>query len=841
MTIRRAKLPRSAKLPSMRLLMASLGIVLLPIGISASGQAQTQSESPPPPGDAPVVAPAKTSDTPPIAPQAPQDDPAKTAPASTKPALPASGNGQYVVEFNRSPVISHRLKLNGIYDEARIQFTRPRNWQTTKDARLMLRFRHSPALYATRSNLTVIVNGTNVGSVPLNYKQGELGTSVYPIPARILQDYNEVVIAALQNNSPTCTQDPFDPSLWTEVLPDSKLVFDYQTQPIDLDFSRYPYPLFDTLSLEPNRIAYRLPEGPDETWLTGTARLQATLGRLAQYRPLETRVLPASQPMQPGERLVVIGTPKQQPSLTELKLPVTIKDGQILDDKQQPLSPDVGVLMLTTSTDGKNLLLVATGNGPAGVSKATQFLVQARDRQIGTGQVIFVNQVDPVPPPPAREWPAFLPLRNTFQVKDLKDYNGKPIGDITVRGSDAPIVELDFKALPDERFDPTGTVNLLFSYSAQVNTATSLVEVQLDGVPVFGKRLDSNTGALRDRLTVPLPTQNIKPYSKLQVRFQLDPRERRSCNRVTDQQLWGTIHSDTQFELTRHQSVKLPDLQLLQYGYPFAGPQDLSNTAIALPDNPTAADVSVLLEFATRMGRLSKADAVQFNVYRGSQLPDAEKNDKHLVAIGTQSQFPIPQAWQTGGFLLKEDSSRQRQESKITTLPDDQGIVKQIISPWNANRVLMVLSGQTEQGLMQLRDLFKNDDLFFQLREDTVLIKANLDNPSPDSRLAYTLEAFRNTPQTQEITDQSGAEKWWTFFRSSWFWIAPATLVAALLLYGVFQALLNRAGRQGAIEKPDLGKPDLDPLNLAKSDPDPLNPDSLHPDDSASSIPPVEK
>ncbi len=806
---------RKATLLQTRILTASLWALLLPVGGSLPGQAQIDAKTDAKTDGPPVVPPAKTSDALPLP---PQGNPAPTDLA--KPVLPAGGGSQYVLEFNRSPVIGHRLKLHGIYDEARIQFTRPRNWQT-KDARLLLRFRHSPALYATRSNLTVIVNGTNVGSVPLNYKKGELASSVYPIPARVLQDYNEVVIAALQNNSPTCTQDPFDPSLWTEVLPDSKLVLDYQPQAIDLDFSRYPYPLFDTLSLEPNRIAYRLPETLDETWLTGTARLHAALGRLAQYRPLETRVLQPGETAQPGERLVVIGTPTMQPSLAQLKLPLAIKAGQLLDQQQQPLPPDVGVLMLTPSSDGKNLVLVATGNGVAGVAKATQFLVQARDRQIGTGQTIMVKQLDAVPSPPPRDWPAFLPSQNAFQFKDLKDYNSRPLSDITVRGADAPVVEVDFKALPDDRFDPGSTVNLLFSYSAQVNTLTSMVEVQLDGVPITGKRLDSDKGALRDQLMIPLPAERVKPYSKLQVRFQLDPRERRSCNRATDQQLWGTVHADTKFEINRHQSVQIPDLQLLQYGYPFAAPQDLSSTAIALPDRPTPTDVLVLLGFAERLGRLSRAESLQFNVYRANQLPEAEKQDKHLVAIGTQAQFPLPQAFQAPGFRLQDLFARQREQSTITTLPDDQGVVKEIVSPWNSKRVLLALSGQTDQGLQQLRALFSQDDLFFQLRADTVLIKANRERPSPYERQTYTLEALQNSPQTQEITDQTPQAQVFRLIQNSWFLLAPGTLIAALVLYGVFQTYLNRVGRKGAIGPESL--PPFEASTASPADQPPAN------------------
>lgn len=172
----------------------------------------------------------------------------KTRPDLALPSLPgapptvdAPPAGQYILEFNRSPVVGNRFSLRGIYDEARLGFTRPRDWEI-KSVKALIRYRHSPALYATRSNLNILINGTSVGSVPLNRREGEIGKVVFDVPVALIQNYNELTIGVLQNNSPTCTQDPYDPSLWTEILPDSKLTFDFKPQPIALNFDRYPYP-----------------------------------------------------------------------------------------------------------------------------------------------------------------------------------------------------------------------------------------------------------------------------------------------------------------------------------------------------------------------------------------------------------------------------------------------------------------------------------------------------------------------------------------------------------------------------------------------------------------------
>ena len=746
----------------------------------------------------PLVAQAQGASESSSDPSAPTEvSPAQSpAPAATF-ALPTSANipvieppeaGQYVLEFNRSPVVGNRLKLESIYDEVRLGFTRPRNWEP-KSVKVLLRYRHSAALYASRSNLTVLVNGTSIGSVPLNKPRGEIGSVAFTVPANLIQDYNEVVVAALQNNSPTCTQDPYDPSLWSEILPDSKVVFDFQPQPIAMDFSRYPYPVYDTLSLQTNQVAYLLPQDLDETWLTAATRYQASLGRVAEYRSLDTRVVESLDEVDENDRLIVIGTPGNQSAIADLDLPLPLNNGRLLDAKQKELPPDVGVLMLTTTADSRVPVLVATGNGEAGVAKAVQFLAQSQDQKIGTGNVIFVNQVNDIPAPSPRNWPGYLPVEDNFQLKDLKTFDGKAFEDVTVRGSHAPALEFDFRSLPDDNVLPGSSMVLQYSYGPQTNPVTSLVEVELDDVPIDGRRLTSVNGANRQEFRLELPSERIKPNSKIQVNFRLDPRERRSCSRVTDQQLWGTIHADTSFDLNRENVTRLPDLELFRYGYPFTAPQDLSNTAIVLPDQPERSDILLLLETSERLGRLSKAESLQLSTYRDSQLPPETRSSAHLIGIGTYNDFPLSEVFESKGFSLNSASVRQWQQSQIQANPDEGGVIKQIVSPWNEERVLLALTGQATEGLDQVRDLLDQDSLFYQLQGDTVLISANTNNPSPYDANDYNLEFLRESPQRQIVGDE---RSWLLLLRNNWFVLVPALVVAALILYSVAQLYLRR-------------------------------------------------
>lgn len=791
------------------------------IGLAQDAGVQKQEDQlirefapPPAPPPAPVYRPAPApvpADPPAPAPAAPDSPP----PASPQPAPPAAPAGDrpppaparsgplsnYVLEFNRSPIVGNGLRLRGTYAESGLGFTRPRSWNL-QSARAVIRYQHSPALVANRSNLTVRVNGVSVGSVPLNRKASQIGELTVNVPISAIQNYNQITLIAQQNNVAEGCSDPFDPTLWTEVLPDSKLVFDFYPQAIPLDLSRYPYPFFDNLELDAANITYLLPRAADSPWLTAAAQFQAGMGRLAEFRPMNTLTVKSLGQAKPDQQLVIIGTPDQQPALKSLKLPYTLVNNQLVDGSKTALPEDVGLVMLTTLREGQVPVLVVTGNGTEGVAKAVNFLLQPRQRQLGTGSAVLVDQLAEVPSPPVRQWSRYLPEANNFQLKDLKNPAGKPWEDITVRGAYTPPIEFDFRALPDDQFQRGSSMRLIYSHSPQVNPRLSTVEVRLDGAPIGSRKLTREDGATRDTLTVDLPADLIKPTSKIQVAFNLVPRELGACGRMTDQQLWGKVHQDTRFDLKRQVSVQLPNLQLLQAGYPFAAPQDLSTTAIVLPDAPTNTEVLTLLQVSERLGRLSESETIKLRAFTGNSVPEEVRDQSHLMGIGTRDRFPFSDALQSRGFQLDQFLTRRTDGSRIQTLPDTGGVVKQVISPWNRDRVLLLLTAQDPAGLDMVRNVFKKDSLFFQLKDDTMVVNTTDKTPSDFDPDAYSVSFFQQADQHRRLDNASPLGKISRFLQSHWYLLPTGTILSALLIYGIAQLYLKRvANPQGAMKK----------------------------------------
>ncbi|HYX14705.1 MAG TPA: cellulose biosynthesis cyclic di-GMP-binding regulatory protein BcsB [Nostoc sp.] len=703
----------------------------------------------------------------------------------------------YTLEFNRSPIVGNRMRLRGVYSEGRLAFTRPRGWKLDRGkVQALIRFQHSPSLYANRSNLTVLLNGISVGSVPLNRKESQVGQVLFNIPPKLLQDYNEVTLVAQQNNTLECS-DPSSPDLWTEILPDSKLIFNYERQPIPLNFSRYPYPFFDEFGLETNQIAYLQPSQVDQSWLTAAARLQAALGRIADFRPIQTSVVSDVANVKANDRLIIIGTPNEQPSLNTWKnLPLKVVSNQILDRDNNPVPDETGVLIVTKTEKSGVPVLIATGNSAKAVEKATQFLSQPDLRKMGTGQVVFVETLKEASTPGLRQWPHYLPEQNSFKLGDIKtQVNGEPFSDVTVRGIGAPPVEIDFRALPDDRFLRGSSMNLAYSYGPQVNPRTSAIEVLLDGVFIGGARLDSESGETRKNLKVNLPENLIKPNSKLQVFLRMNPREpfdKQNCLQPPDQQLTGTVHSDTSFDLKREISTQLPDLNLLKFGFPFAAPQDLSQTAIVVPQIPSKTDVLTLLAFSERLGRLSQADAVKLNVYTPDALPTQARKNDHLVGIGTREDFPFPEVFNSTGFNLSQAYSRSSANAVVQTPQDTQGMIKQIISPWNSDRVVLALTSQTETGLERVRQVLNQDPWFFQLKKDTVLISSDQKDPVSYDADAYQLQFFQSAPNTRRLENTTILSKASRFLQENWLLLPVGIFSVSLILYGILQLYLKR-------------------------------------------------
>ncbi|MEO0405954.1 MAG: cellulose biosynthesis cyclic di-GMP-binding regulatory protein BcsB [Cyanobacteria bacterium P01_A01_bin.135] len=701
---------------------------------------------------------------------------------------------QYVLEFSRSPVVGNRLRLESVYPETRLGFTRPRHWNV-QSAKAIVRYQHSPALLADRSSLTLRLNDTSIGSVPLDRPESRIGEAVFDIPPNLIQDFNDLAMVAVQHTSETCSN-PSNPAIWTEILPDSKLLFTFSTEPVPLDLSQFPYPFIDPLNLNPNRISFLAPEAYNDSWLTSLSRFQVAAARMSDLQSLETQLVEDTDSLTWNDNLMVMGTPEEQPMLKDMDLPFKLVNNRILDGDNTALPDGTGLLILTSVNDGAVPALVITGNDSAGVEKAIQLLSQPGDRQVLTGQTMLVTNVSDTADT-RDEWPGYLPRQQQkFQLSDLELANGESVKDITVYGALPPVINVPFKAPPGETYLRGSRMTLNYSYSRQVNPRTSAVEVKLDDVSIASRKLDDWRGG-RKSFTLDLPPTLIRPDSTMTVNFILDPRDSELCGPETDDQLWATLHSDTSFNLKHETVFELPDLGLLRAGFPLAAPQDLSQLAIALPKFPKPSEVSTLMAFTKRLGKITTSDAV--NLVVTTDEAAASNSQRHTVGIGLRERFPLPEVLQQGSFQLPGNLTRVVNESEAQSASSYDGILKAIAQD-SGSRVMVAFTADSDAGLAVLRDLLNFDSLFSQIQGDTVLINRLTEEPRPYDLGAYKVTVLEQTSPHRLVQEVGSLRGITLFLERFWFLIPVGIILMALLLYAISQAFVNRVSRSQGVQ-----------------------------------------
>lgn len=146
------------------------------------------------------------------------------------------------------------------------------------------------------------------------------------------------------------------------------------------------------------------------------------------------------------------------------------------------------------------------------------------------------------------------------------------------------------------------------------------------------------------------------------------------------------------------------------YPYPFTE-RSLLNIpiTIVLPDQPTSDDLTVAATLAAGLGQASRGQINLTTVLASELTPDIQNNN-HLIVIGR------PDA----NSLLNELTLPIPLDS--ATLKPGQGILQEIVSPWNEFRLILVISGLDGQGLLKAGAALNRQAHFLGMRGPVAVV-----------------------------------------------------------------------------------------------------------------------
>jgi len=280
---------------------------------------------------------------------------------------------------------------------------------------------------------------------------------------------------------------------------------------------------------------------------------------------------------------------------------------------------------------------------------------------------------------------------------------------------------------------PGATLNLFLTTSfinqgagTDANLNGGVLTVRFNSVTIAVMPL-TQTGGLQQLIPIPdRALQSTRSDGRMEVAFILD--SGLSC--TVNQHMQVIIHPSTTFSFPH--VIVPPDLSLLNFPRPLYQQSIIPDSAlIIVPDQPTASELQSALTLSASLTNLTNG-GLGLQLVTASEVTSDQLAANHLILVGNPASFPqlvnlnLPLAASGGSFTLPQA---------------DDGVVMMAASPWNPARVAMVVSGNSDAGVLKASQAVSSGVL----------------RPNTFGNLAI-VEQVQEQPLQSETTDQTLAE-----------------------------------------------------------------------------------
>lgn len=607
------------------------------------------------------------------------------------------------------------ILLPTVSSQRELTFTKPTTWNLSPASYLQVEFQHSHELQPHRSWLQIIINNQVVKHIPLTKENAEGTTLKVPLPVGQLKDTNSLVFRVEQHYTDIC-EDPLDPSLWTQILPSTKLVFEYTPTLPKVDLAQYPYPLIDPLTYSPARIKYLTPGIPALAEVEAMALVNTHLGQVAQKKAIHTSLAFPNQQPGKADHLVLIGTPLDNPAIGNF---FKSHGGYTLQNNVwyqngSPLGDDLGVILYYPDPQAPHrAILMVSGNTTEGVANAAKQLTSPQARSQMAGNAARTDS----------SWkPGKLPLtlRPRLIESENRTFRDMEFPETKVEKIYAPPITYKIPVVGD--FRPKDTqlwLDLDYSYGPDMNPEFSSLELRLNNISIANIPLTNPLGETRKHASIQLPSDLIRPRNELVAQFHMLPDKYGYCVNSYVDNAWGIIHDDSLFRVEGPVGLRLPDLGYLgDIGFPYTRKDNLEETVLVLPKQPSQGTLITLLGLTTRFGRDTRLETEPRLVVHNdlANLP----SNKDLLIVGEELfeaqddakafqdlfllNWPLPVIKP----MLKQFKLA---DNKVNQLQDDgQALyLEQRLTPWDKKRVATFVFSKKEAPYLSFSRLVETD------------------------------------------------------------------------------------------------------------------------------------
>lgn len=608
--------------------------------------------------------------------------------------------------------------LRGPYDSYNFIFSVPASWKLSSGAQLEL---HMNASFTGQANAgdggspafggTLMVSFNNVSLAVLNINQLGEQIATLPIPDAALQSARKDGRHELDIRLDSGIDCKVDQNFNLVVSASSNFTLPHtQVAPV-LDLTSFPSP-FSLDSAWPDQAVIVVPDQPSAEELQSALTISAGLGNLVS-KSLTLTLAKESQlteEQKSTSHIVLVGKAASLSSLASYQLasPVAASGFAASQDDQD------GVIQLLASPwNASKVVLVASGGSDAGVVKAAQAISTGLIRPSNQPNVAVVSNVS------ERQYPDVVPVDQTL---DSLGYTKAMTQRVSYPGEASDLYE--FIVPPGQ--EPVGDAyfQLVFGHSALLDFSRSGLVVLLNDQPIGSFQFTADSARQKNTVSFNIPSIDLQPGRNiLEVRADLFPFD--NCTRPQLDSLWFSVWRESSLHLPLQPistgSTTLFDLDF--YPAPFVLHATLGDTAFVVAKDDVVG-WNAAVKIAARLGDQLNGKIITVKTFYADAIPEQARQSYHLLVVGKPSQIPLYSELQDAlPSPVDLATNTPKQLGYVTYRLSDQssvGYLEMLRSPWSANRVVLAVFGNSDQGLNRAVDALTLSDLRTQLSGDYV-------------------------------------------------------------------------------------------------------------------------
>jgi len=626
------------------------------------------------------------------------------------------------------------ITLTGGQLQSGITFTLPSD-EVITNARLNLSLRVSAALAARNTSLQLMLNGQPLGTLPLGATDSDVSDYELEIPAAMVVSENNLSFKINDADKLLCEKESAQQYQVT-ILPQTSLHLEGQQLNIGTRLRNFPRPFLDPQRMTAATVTIGFASNLSPDAVSAAALVASWLGIQSDYRGIRFPVVRGELPENNG---ILFGHPGER--IGTLTFPAS--NGPMLQLVDNPINPVYK-------------LLLVSGNNADQLRQAANRLTQP----LATDE----SQLPVSSPLPDSRKPYDAPRWiNTDRPVRLSELLRKDQS-LTSSGIWHDALRVNFRAAPDLFLwdGDTVPVNLHYRFPSEtwIDEENSFLNVMLNGT--FLRNLTVNKVGLLESAWHRLGGDarqeqyrlNLEPYliygdNQLALYFNIKPRADAPCGVLLNNNIKSRIEEDSWIDLshTRHFSM-LPNLSyFVGASFPFSRLADFGQTTLLLPETPSNAELSTLLDLAARAGNATGVALTQNQVMfglpaGGTHLARLQQSD--LLAVSTTGNSAFNQAMlaaspydasgntfgvkepdtleQLRGWLTGDWSRQQLDADRYFSSNEAWRGFLSYRSPWNPDRLVVMTVATSDDQLLRLHNDLSSAQINAAVRGDTAII-----------------------------------------------------------------------------------------------------------------------